>query len=89
LPGFFICTHGEIVAEGGFFVRGKNYSLTYPGPVRINYFLSGEPGSTPMRAFLALPRQKPGFPLQSFLRPRRKKGFPLLSLAPHGRLGWF
>jgi hypothetical protein len=39
---------------------------------------------TPIRnfgAFLALPRQKPGFPLQSFLRRGRKKGFPLQSLA--------
>jgi hypothetical protein len=34
-----------------------------------------------MCAFLALSRQKPGFPLQSFLPLCGKKGFPLQSLA--------
>jgi hypothetical protein len=37
-----------------------------------------------VRIFAAGRRQKPGYPLQSFLPPCGKKGFPLLSLAPHG-----
>jgi hypothetical protein len=47
-----------------------------------------ESGEEFLGAFLALPeRQKPGFPLQSFLRLCRKKGFPLQSLARPGAKG--